>query len=291
MLSNILITTDASPASDHLVQCVTGLRRVGSRRAVLAHVINVRDVGGLYGTLKTLVLPRLEAQQKTLVAAGFEVSLEIPLGYPASEIARLAREKHCSLVVTGTHGETLASEALLGSTAHAILQTAKLPILLIRMEITEENGGKRCRIACEDLFRHILHPTDFSDTAERAFQYLEHVVRHTHSAVTLLHAQDKAKLDPHLKDRLDEFNRLDRKRLDRRRDALMKLGASAVNIEIPFGSPTGLILERARRSDCTLILMGAQGRGYLKEIFLGSVAHNVARHAPLPVLFVPAVHA
>lgn len=288
MLSNILITTDASPASDHLVECAKGLRRVGSRKAVLAHVIHVRDVGGLYNTLKTLALPRLEAQQKSLAAAGFDVSLEIPLGYPATEIARLAREKHCSLVVTSTHGETLATEVLLGSTAHEILQTARLPVLLIRMEIAEENGGKRCRVVCEELFRHILHPTDFSDVAERAFQYLEHIVRHTQSAVTLLHVQDKAKIDPHLKHRLDEFNRIDRERLERRRDALLKHGASAVNIELPYGSPTGLILERARKGDGTLILMGTQGRGYLEEIFLGSVAHHIARHAPLPVLFVPA---
>lgn len=288
MLDHVLVSTDASPASDQLVECVKGLRRVGSQKAVLAHVLNVRDVGGLYQTLKTLVLPRLEAQQKSLAAAGFDVSLEIPLGYPAAEIARLAGERRCSLVVTGTHGESLAAEALLGSTAHEMLQTVQLPVLLIRMQIVEENGGRRCRVVCQELFRHILHPTDFSDVAERAFLYLEHIVRHTQSAVTLLHVQDRAKIDPHLKHRLEEFNRLDRERLERRRDALLQHGASAVDIEIPYGSPTGEILERARRGDCTLILMGTQGRGLLKEIFLGSVAHNVARRAPLPVLFVPA---
>lgn len=54
-------------------------------------------------------------------------------------------------------------------------------------------------------------------------------------------------------------------------------------------SPADLIPERARKSGCSLILMGTQGRGFLNELFLGSVSHNVARRVPLPVLFVPAL--
>ncbi len=289
MLNHVLVATDASEASDRLVDCVRGLRRVGSRRAVLVHVLNVRDVGGLYERLKQLALPRLERQKQRLEEAGFEVRIEIPLGYPAYEINRVAGEHRCSLVVLGSHGESLMTEALLGSTAYAVLHQVRIPTLLIRFEITAGNGGRRCRVLCEDLFGHILHPTDFSDTAERAFRYLEHVVQHTRERVTLLHVQDQVRIAPHLQYKLAEFNRNDQSRLERRRDALLKHGAREVNIEIPYGSPTGCILERARRGDLSLILMGSQGRGLLAELFLGSVAHNVARHAPLPVLLVPAV--
>jgi nucleotide-binding universal stress UspA family protein len=35
--------------------------------------------------------------------------------------------------------------------------------------------------------------------------------------------------------------------------------------------------------------MGSQGRGFIHEVFLGSVANNIARLAPLPVIFVPAI--
>ena len=47
------------------------------------------------------------------------------------------------------------------------------------------------------------------------------------------------------------------------------------------------IMERAKESGLTLILMGTQGKGFLEELFLASVAH-VARRAPLAVLFVSA---
>ncbi len=289
MLKNLLICTDASEASDRMVECVKDLRRVGSRQALLTHVLNIRDVGGLYLQLKRLALPRLEAQQKLLTEAGFKTSIEIPLGYPATEINRLAQERSRNMIVIGSHGESLTQEMLLGSTAAAVLQSARVVVLLIRLEIVEADGGKCCRAVCADFFKHILHPTDFSDTAERAFQYLEHIVRQTKCAVTLLHVQDKAKIENHLKSHLEEFNRIDSERLERRKEHLLKAGAASVDIRVPYGSPTAAILEQARCEHHSLILMGTQGRGLIQEIFLGSVSHNIARHARLPVLFVPAV--
>ena len=289
MLSKILIATDASEASDRVLECVKELRRVGSQEALLVHAMNVQDVGGLYASLRRQILPKLEAQKKVLEEAGFEVNIEIPLGVPRHEINVLALERACSLMVVGSHGASLIKDTLLGSTACSIVQSALSPILLVRVEILEENGGHRCRAACENLFGHILFPTDFSDTAERAFQYLEHIVRESPSAVTLLHVQDKGKIDPHLKDRLEEFNRIDAGRLERMRERLLNDGAVSVETEILYGSPAALILERARSNRFTLIVMGTQGRGFVIEILQGSVAHKVAHHAPLPVLFVSAL--
>jgi hypothetical protein len=37
-----------------------------------------------------------------------------------------------------------------------------------------------------------------------------------------------------------------------------------------------------------LVVMGSQGRGFVKELFLGSVSHNVARHSDAAVLLIPA---
>lgn len=289
MLSHIIVTTDGSEASERMLECVKCLRRVGSREAVLVHVFDVRDVNGLYETLKKSMVPKLERQRQSLQEAGFKVEIETPLGVVYYEVNKLAQQHGSSLVVVGSHGESLIKELLLGSTAHSILQNAALPVLLVRLEITEENGGKRCRAVCEDLFHHILFPTDFSDNAEHAFLYLEHIVRETGSHVTLLHVQDQARIGRHLKHRLEEFNQIDAERLEGMKLRLEQCGAASVGIEIPYGSPTKIILERARADRFSLIVMGSQGRGFIHEVFLGSVANNIARLAPLPVLFVPAV--
>ena len=49
-----------------------------------------------------------------------------------------------------------------------------------------------------------------------------------------------------------------------------------------------LIATDLSRESVSLTVMGSQGRGHLGELFLGSVSHNVARHAPVPVLLIPA---
>jgi len=79
-----------------------------------------------------------------------------------------------------------------------------------------------------------------------------------------------------------------RERLQRLKKHLLAKGATDVRIEIPYGSPTQEILRRCRTEDVSLVVMGTQGRGFTREVFLGSVSHNVARKAPISVLLVPA---
>ncbi len=289
MLSSILVATDGSDASDRVVDCVRGLAQVGSRQASLVHVFHVRDVGGLYESLQRNMMPRLEKQAETLRAAGFQVRIETPLGFPAHELLRIARSTGARLLVAGTHGASLARDKLLGSTASELLHRLQLPMLLIRIQLTEEDGGLRCRAVCQEMFHRILFPTDFSDNAEHAFVFLLHIVRETGSRVTLLHVQDQSRIERHLKHRLAEFNQIDAERLAGMKLRLEQAGAAEVTTEIPYGHPIEEILSRARSGDHSLILMGAQGRGFLAEIFLGSVANQVARLAPLPVLYIPAL--
>jgi len=42
-----------------MVECLAGLRRVGTQRVLLTHVFDVRQVGGLYETLREGMRPRL----------------------------------------------------------------------------------------------------------------------------------------------------------------------------------------------------------------------------------------
>ena len=51
-------------------------------------------------------------------------------------------------------------------------------------------------------------------------------------------------------------------------------------------SPARIILEHAKKEQCDLIVMGSRGLSGIKEIFLGSVSHNVMQHATVPILIV-----
>lgn len=54
MLRNLLIRSDASEACDRLMDCLSSLGMVGSQKALLVHVLNVRDIGGLYQNVQAL---------------------------------------------------------------------------------------------------------------------------------------------------------------------------------------------------------------------------------------------
>ena len=54
------------------------------------------------------------------------------------------------------------------------------------------------------------------------------------------------------------------------------------------GDPSVEILEAAKESGATMIVMGTHGRSGLAHLFLGSVAEKVVRKSPIPVLTVRA---
>jgi len=58
--------------------------------------------------------------------------------------------------------------------------------------------------------------------------------------------------------------------------------------ELVFGQPVPVIRARAEEGGHDLLVMGTQGRGGLPRLLLGSVAEELVRSAPCPVLTVRA---
>jgi nucleotide-binding universal stress UspA family protein len=289
MFDTALMATDLSPASDRVLGCLPGLRLLKTRRIILLHALGIRHLEAMKSLLALYVEPRLAQQKDALATQGFDTNMLIAPGLPVFEVNRVAAEQAVSLIVVGSHGSSLAKETLLGGTAMGILHHASLPVLVVRLKITEQDESNRCASACADFRRHVLFCTDFSDTSERAFSYVERIVESGAERVTLLHVQDQSRIERHLKHRLEEFNRIDGGRLERLQDRLGQKGAKNVQVDIRYGSPVQEILRAAERNDESLIVMGSQGRGFIGEVFLGSVSHQVVRRAPVPVLLVPAL--
>jgi nucleotide-binding universal stress UspA family protein len=73
--------------------------------------------------------------------------------------------------------------------------------------------------------------------------------------------------------------------LSRLAERLRAKGA-VVDIHVLSGKPAPMIVDMAVRGNYALIVMGSRGKSGLKRLLLGSVAEEVLRRSPLPVLIV-----
>ena len=282
MFRKMLVCTDLTPSSNVLIQCVEALKEIGTKEVVLTHVISVAGTPGMEELLPVDTEPILERQRELLEKMGFKVTVETPLGLPATALEETAEEHDVSAILIGSHGKGMIQAVTLGSVSTKLLQQIKRPMLLDRLDFAVE--GKE-PFACRKIFSRVLFPTDFSETAERAMDYLGKIALETGCSVNLLHVIEG-------KDENAEAN-LRREEecwylLEAKKRRLERLGAAEVSVDLVHGKPHEEIITRSKKGAFSSIVMGGQGKGILAELFLGSTANEVARYAELPVLFVPA---
>jgi nucleotide-binding universal stress UspA family protein/CBS domain-containing protein len=133
--------------------------------------------------------------------------------------------------------------------------------------------------------RTILCPTDFSEAASAAFPVACSLARGRGARVVLLHVYPPP---------LCHGEVVARRQPDRYEDDLWRLlggyqsSAPDVHVEprLVEGDAIKEILRQAGEEGCDLIVLGTQGRTGLARLLLGSVAEQVLRQAPCPVLTV-----
>lgn len=289
MLSRFIIATDLSPASFAVVNCIGGLKAFGAKHCMLLQCLSFQEVSSVAASYTTAPIDSMLNEQKQILEKhGFTVDAKVVPGFAIHEINRLLNEDDYSLIVVGTHGHTMVSEAFLGGVAHDVVYSARKPVLIVRLEEKQEGEIACIKAARCDFSGHVLFPTDFSENADQAFTFLEKLVSDGVKQVTLLHVQDKTRIDPHLKHMLDEFNKIDQARLEKMKATLKKKGNARIDIELVYGATYTEIMKVIKERNVNLVVMGSQGRGIVKELFLGSVSHNIARNSEASVLLIPA---
>jgi nucleotide-binding universal stress UspA family protein len=287
MFEKIVLATDLSPAWDELIDCAVEFRLLGCTRIILTHVITTTFFSGLTESLRSEAQPALEAQKQRLVAQRFEVITEMPLGLPAYSLNDVACRHGANLIVVGSHGKSLWREGVLGSFTNAVVHHTRYPVLVLKTTVDEIKERGTCRLEATEMLRHILFPTDFSTTAAQALEYLEALAKKGLGQVTILNAMEIPGEETFPPGYQEFTEAAARDLLGQWQQRLLKAGIPVVNERLDSGHPIPAILEILQTQDISLIVMGTQGKGFVKEIFLGSVAHNVARLAPCPVLLIP----
>lgn len=283
MFRKILVCTDLSPAADALIHCVEELKNIGMEEVILTHVIYVANTPGLEEMLAEDAKPVLERQKNILEDHGIRVTVEMPFGLPAHTLNETAEKHDVSAILIGSHGKGILQAATLGSVSTKLLHETRRPVLLARIALLEEG---KCEVVCRKMFARVLFPTDFSETAERALDYLGKIALETGCPVTVMYVIGEKDDDPAVAQRREEGARY---LLEAKRMHLEALGVAEVTIDLVHGKPAEEIICLTKKGDFSIIVMGGQGKGLLKDVLLGSVANEVARHAGVPVLFIPAL--
>lgn len=59
------------------------------------------------------------------------------------------------------------------------------------------------------------------------------------------------------------------------------------DVQVKSGRPASAILEQIEEGDYSMVVLGSHGQDMITDLLLGSVASEVVRKSPIPVLLVP----
>jgi nucleotide-binding universal stress UspA family protein len=287
MFERIVLATDLSRAWDEVVACAGEFKALGCSQVILTYVISVKFMAGMEGSLQAAARPKLEAQQQQLEAQGLEVTVETPVGLPADSLNEIACRYGADLIVVGSHGQSLWREGVLGCFTCAVLHNVQYPVLLLNVRLKTPGQPGSCEISRTEVLRHVLFPTDFSEISFRALEYVERLAVKGLEQVTVLNALDVPGGEAYPPGYQDMAEAKAQDSLNAWTVRLNGADIPLVNPVFDPGHPFPAILRVLESQDISLIVMGTQGKGFIKEIFLGSVAHNVSRLAMCPVLLIP----
>jgi len=283
MFEHIAVGVDFSPAMEPMLACLPGLREIGARKLTFVHVARLESPVEGWVTHLEYYEEKLNDTRPALEAAGFEVDIAVVAGKPAEEIVRIAMERGASLVLVGSRSASSVGGSFVGSVAWEVVRCAALPVLVQRLE--PRTGDSRVPFAASCCGRHsqVLFPTDFSDAASHGFELVQALARAGMESFTLLHVRAPGQEPGEGRTTLREDN----VRLVELAGRLRFHGAKRVAIGVPSGEPVDQVLRFADEHSNPLVVLGTHGRGWLAEMLVGSVSHDIVRRAPCSVLLVP----
>jgi len=219
----------------------------------------------------------LDSLADDVAAAGGEVTERLLReGRVMDEI--LAAAASSDLVVLGPRGVNPLRDFILGSTAERMARMIECPMLVVKQDPQLP-------------YENVLVPVDFSDYSVPALRFASEVA--PGATLHVFHA-----LDCPLQGRLRSAGVTDEgiaaycDELHREANASMAELTAGLQERTVFGTVQAAdarvaINERAAANNCTLIVMGKQGRSWLTEHILGSVTRVALERATCDVAVVP----
>jgi universal stress protein A len=139
--------------------------------------------------------------------------------------------------------------------------------------------------------KKILFPTDFSEAAEKAFEYALFLADSHNAELIFLHVVDQLHGFTHYEilslTPMEIVERMVKRAHENLQELVERAKDTAGATEsVREGKTWDVICKTASEQNADIIVMASQGRTGLSHALIGSVAETVARHASCPVLIV-----
>ena len=284
MFEKILFPTDFSEYAKKTLDCIAGFP--GAREVILFHVIEEARSPRGGGEIGDVLFRNgenflkeekhyLEHQSRNLrVTTLVKTSSDT-----AGAIIEAAERSGVSLIVVGARGKSVVGGILLGSVSKAVLRRSRTNVLVMRHKVVEEMGKKTYEQFCPMILSRVLCPIDFSQYSEDAIVLL----RRTEGVgrIILLHVvsqgENKEEIEEAIKNAKDQIEAI--------RSSLAAQGIEVGTI-VKAGNPSIEIARIADEEGVSVIWMSSHGKGWFRELLLGSTAYAVAMNAKGPVIVI-----
>ena len=138
------------------------------------------------------------------------------------------------------------------------------------------------------MYNKLLVPTDGSDYSKRAFEESKKIAQLTGAEVIVLHVVHNPS---------DYWAYNFSYGLGLNEETIEKLGQLAIEVtiggsnnsvsistKIRWGNPAAIILDEIKKENIDLVVIGSHGKGFVKDVLLGSISNRIVQLAPCPVL-------
>ncbi len=154
--------------------------------------------------------------------------------------------------------------------------------------------------------KKILYATDLTKNSSYAFYFAADMARRNDARIVILHCMAPIQAQMHYKAEFKSDKALKEEKAHEKEHDIAEikkyLGEFCQNAEAEIGPPCMIlvskiivkvghaleeILNTADEEACDVIVLGAHGKGWLRQAFLGSVSRSVLERSRKPVLIIP----
>jgi nucleotide-binding universal stress UspA family protein len=140
MYRRILVAIENSPSDQTIIAHVKQLATLTGGELLLVHVAD-GWAARHFDELKLRESEEMKADRAYLeqvaaecAAVPLQVSTELAMGDPATELIRLVIEWQADLIAMSTHGHRFVNDLLRGTTVNRVRHEVKVPVLLLRRQ-------------------------------------------------------------------------------------------------------------------------------------------------------------